>query len=776
MSCPCDEHRCLTPLAIAAGLSRLPRALAIFPGWRIEILSAVGRESALDGWRAREAGDLGLMLAEMAAYVLDVTSFYDQLVANESYLGTASLTGAQRRLVSLLGYLPRPAVGSNVWLAAEADGPRLIRLPAGTAIRSGVFEGHPPQVFELEEEATLEPRLNRFEVDRVPATALPSALTGLPVKAGSSRVRSGELLVLNANGTLLTTRVAATGPMLLRSRQPVTRITFSTPLAPPSGATYRNTQLLKAGATCGSWKLPPVGNEPPILAGAELSLDARYPLHPGDIVAVSDGTTEVARRLTAVTEVLYTVVTELTSTITDADKKVSTLKSPAIKVAVTRLRFDADLSFASAGPLVVHYAMGEAATLQAPLKDTLAQGDPIVLPGFQDPPRLAVSDLLLEDVHGEGVATTGTLDAASHSATTAAAPAWGRELWAPVQLFGNVVPVTRGESVHAEPLGVGDASLPILTFRRKKKPLTYLPAANAAGRRSTLVIHVAGIRWREVESFYGVGDHEPVYVVRHDDEGNTDVQFGGGARLPTGARVLADYRFGAGAVVPPADSVKQVVRPVAGLRRIHNVLPAYGGADAESSAELAVRGPRSALLLGRAISLLDIETAAALQPGVRAARAAWRWDSEGLRPAVIVRYIGDAQLAPAIRAALRALAEEDAPITVWSAQAQPARLDVAIGIDPLQVPQDVIAAVGAALFAPPSVPGTGGLLRPERLGPDGVVFQSGVVQAVMQVPGVVSLLTLGFSGTPFLETGRRPAAGAYFDFAAGGVWINGERP
>lgn len=191
----------------------------------------------------------------------------------------------------------------------------------------------------------------------------------------------------------------------------------------------------------------------------------------------------------------------------------------------------------------------------------------------------------------------------------------------------------RGDGARRQ-LGAGDASRPLQTFRLKKKPLTYLSAANAAGRVSSLSIHVGGILWTEVESFYGVDDHETVYIARYDDAGETDVIFGGGARLPTGAPVVADYRFGAGAAAPPADSVKQVARPVAGLRRIRNILPAFSGADAEGPAELTYRGPRSALLLGRAISLIDFETATVERTGVRAAKAAWSWDKPGLRPAV----------------------------------------------------------------------------------------------------------------------------------------------
>ena len=91
------------------------------------------------------------------------------------------------------------------------------------------------------------------------------------------------------------------------------------------------------------------------------------------------------------------------------------------------------------------------------------------------------------------------------------------------------------------------------------------------------------------------------------------------------------------------------------------------------------------------------------------------------------------------------------------------------------MPGDVIAAVSLALFAPVTLPGSGGLLRAEQLGPDGVVFESVVVRAVLEVPGVAALRSLGFDATPFTETGRTPAAGAYFDFDAGGVWVNGIR-
>jgi hypothetical protein len=577
--------------------------------------------------------------------------------------------------------------------------------------------------------------------------------------------------------TLAATRVTGLRPLQLRAGVAVTQLDFADSIVPPAGARFTATRLLTPGRACGLWQLPPGPGEAPVLQADAIALDTRLDLRVGDIILASDGTTQVARRVQASTDAFYTVLFPLTSTLIDKSGQVSKLVSPPIKTAITRLVLDAALPFdpGAAAQVVVRHTMVEAGAIYAPLKDTLDVGDPVSVPALIDPPRVDVTHLLFEDVHGDGVSTTGLLDATAHAATPDASVAWGRSLWAPVELYANAIRVTRGESVRAELLGIGDGGQMFQTFRLKKSPLTYLAAACAAGRATTLVIHVGGVRWNEVDSFHGIAPDARAYIVRHDDDGHADITFGGAARLPTGASVVADYRWGAGAAAPPAGSITQLVRPVAGLRKVHNVLAAFGGADAEAPSEFAIRGPRSALLLGRAISLPDLEAAAGDQPGVRAARAAWRWDATGLGAVAVVSYIGDPQSAPDILANLRSLAEDGAPISVQSAPGQDARLDVDAAIDPAYVAADVIAAVCQALFAPATLPGTGGLLRPENLGPDGVLFASVVVRTVMGVPGVATLRSLVLDGTPFTEVGRRPPAGRYYDFEAGGVWVDGLR-
>src|SRR5690606_3884153 len=113
--------------------------LAGFVEYRQALLRDIPLHAPLSGWRARSADDLGIMLLEMWAYVLDVVGFYDERIANETYLRTAVLRPSLRKLVDLIGYLPRPALASSVVLGAIAEGNPAVSVPAGTAFRSDAF-------------------------------------------------------------------------------------------------------------------------------------------------------------------------------------------------------------------------------------------------------------------------------------------------------------------------------------------------------------------------------------------------------------------------------------------------------------------------------------------------------------------------------------------------------------------------------------------------------------------------------------------------------------
>src|SRR5262249_47025604 len=139
-----------------------------------------------------------------------------------------------------------------------------------------------------------------------------------------------------------------------------------------------------------------------------------------------------------------------------------------------------------------------------------------------------------------------------------------------------------------------------------------------------------GLSWTEVDTFVGQGPDARVFVTAEDDQHQTIVTFGdgvNGARLSTGSgNVVATYRFGAGSAAPPAGVIKQRAKPTDGIKSVVNPVGAAGGSDAETADSIKISAPRSALLLGRAVSMDDMQAAAMGVHGVQAASAEWRFD------------------------------------------------------------------------------------------------------------------------------------------------------
>ena len=103
-----------------------------------------------------------------------------------------------------------------------------------------------------------------------------------------------------------------------------------------------------------------------------------------------------------------------------------------------------------------------------------------------------------------------------------------------VEVFGNLVDATRGESVIDEVLGSGNASVAFQRFKLKKSPLTYLSDATLdSGVRPEIEVRVNGVAWTYVETLFGTGPEDEVYTLQQDESAVTSVIFGDGE---TGAR------------------------------------------------------------------------------------------------------------------------------------------------------------------------------------------------------------------------------------------------
>lgn len=861
--CHCDKFEHPPKLLIPAGLSNIPRQIAGFSEFRRAMLAAIRRFPALHTWRARGDDDFGIMLLEMWAYVADVQSFYDEVIAHETYVRTARQRSSLRKLVGLLGYVPRPAVAAAVELAILAQDRQPVTIPKGSVFRSGAFGDEAPQVFELSSDTTVHPLNNQWRIaaprrGMIGRSPVDSHFSSLLLDPSGVTAKDGDVVLIRharGDGAGQVRTVHSVEGIEGADGGQYIEITLDSAINLPWDTLTDEVELTSPTQSSNLWTLKLRQDEPAInglptkknwIGGVyalqleekeeryeevfpqstkktELYLDGIYrQIRPNTPILVSREDQYRAFLVSEVTEVRYTAATdpsEVTIPITriKLDDDINSIQS---KLSGGGNRIDENWCDNHAGEITVHYGLVRVGTVTVEADTTLSSISPLtrkyiinrnskIKTWFKSPfirgkvsslmedaelnkplsgdlgldlegttekpfPEIHPNRFHLEDKDKRGVRAKGRLEFDKNRLILDADTQWDPDLTLPVTAYGNIAVATRGETVKGEILGSGDASAPNQSFKLKKKPLTYLPSPtvdNESGLASTLEVYVEGIRWQDVPSFFNKKMDDQIYIVRQNDDGESIVTFGDGkcgARLPTGKNnIIANYRHGGGAASPPPGSITQLGKPVKGIQGVKNPVAATGGDDAESTANLRRYAPGSALILGRAVSIQDMEAIASGIAGVRAAHAEWRWHSTKQRTVVQIWYIGDEGIEKSIIQTLRALSDTTVPIDAIPAKDLKRVLSLDLEINELYLDANVTAAVRDKVMDKET-----GLLSPERIGIGQPLFRSRIFEAVMAVEGVKTVQDIQWNGQPFTSFARYPGAGKYFDLENGRLLLN----
>ncbi len=137
----------------------------------IAALSGAGGDQTrypLRGLTTRAATDPAIALLDAWAVVADVLTFYQERIANESYLRTATERRSILELARLVGYTLRPGVSASVFLAYTLEVGAETTILAGNRAQSLPGPGETPQSFETADKLVarakwnnLQPRLTR---------------------------------------------------------------------------------------------------------------------------------------------------------------------------------------------------------------------------------------------------------------------------------------------------------------------------------------------------------------------------------------------------------------------------------------------------------------------------------------------------------------------------------------------------------------------------------------------------------------------------------------
>jgi len=812
--CPCDDLQLPAPANLPE-LNYISYRIGDYVSFRQAVLTPLAGEETLSingqaVWRTDGVGDLAVMIAEWFAYVGDIVAFYNEQIANQDYLRTASLPQSVSNLIAVLGYRPRPAIGAWGSLAALlSPGPTFggqgITLPAGLQFQSKPTPGFTPQIFELSTATTIglpdrltaapppvllaevatpvwhySPYHELFEFSGGkygvgPVIILTPDEYSLLLQGAVKTVDPGALLRLRARdstlgGPWLATVVSSSiGPSPSGSGQQ-TNLTITLSGSPPASLSSAQAALESASQNAAVWSFFPGA-----ISGATVHLASlARQVRPNDwllFTAASGSPGPVLAQVQSTTDVIWDAngssptdpsIGESTTTTSTTSGSTAVTTSP-IPVLHTQITLTSALpsGWNGADGVTVQFGWVSVGTL---LDQPFGAwtGSPTTLDGTGPTsfPAWSNQGVILQDSTGLGVmATAGS--AGGDSVTVGGLPDPVPSLQPPFLILPNLLPVTCGKTVANEVLGSGDATNPAQDFQLSQSPVTYLqPGATYA---STIQLTVNNLPWTEVAHFFGQAADAQVFVTREDNQGKTHVAFGdgvNGARLPTGVNnVVATYRVGAGAASPPVGKLSVVAQPYPGLASVLNPVAVGGGSDPDPPDQIRRYAPQSVLAFGRAVSVFDYQALAAQTPGVTRASAVWAWNDARQRALVTV-YVGDTPAAQAsAQAALSAAGDPNRPVVVIQASDVAVALTVTLITTPGMDVNLISANVATALTDTEA-----GLFGSWNMNVGQVVFDSQIEAAVLAVQGAVAITSMTFQANGAVDPGplHNPSESGFF--------------
>jgi hypothetical protein len=163
---------------------------------------------ALSLLKTRDNDDFTIAFLDASAVMLDILSFYQERLANESYLLTAQQLQSLTELSRLIGYQPAPGIAASVYLAftltatpnAPADPTTPpVTIPASTQVQSVPAQGQMPQIFETSAAVPAKPDWNALPV----LAAMPwanSSATGMYLQGTATHLNPGDLILMLGTG------------------------------------------------------------------------------------------------------------------------------------------------------------------------------------------------------------------------------------------------------------------------------------------------------------------------------------------------------------------------------------------------------------------------------------------------------------------------------------------------------------------------------------------------------------------------------------------------
>lgn len=186
--CGCCEGLMVeTPVAInnRPGLSAIAYRVGTQTQFKASMMARLSASALaeLRNLKTRDNDDFTIALLDAWAVVCDVLTFYQERIANESYLRTATERASIIDLARLIGYELRPGVAAGAYLAFNLEtaigSPPSVTIDRGVKVQSIPGPNEKPQTFETIEKIEargewneMKPRLTKMRLPKFGSTSI----------------------------------------------------------------------------------------------------------------------------------------------------------------------------------------------------------------------------------------------------------------------------------------------------------------------------------------------------------------------------------------------------------------------------------------------------------------------------------------------------------------------------------------------------------------------------------------------------------------------------
>jgi hypothetical protein len=213
---------------------------------------------ALSYLKTRDDDDFTIALLDATAVMLDILTFYQERLANESYLRTATQLYSLTQLVQLIGYQPSPGVSASTYLAftlRAATGlptdptTTAVTIPAGTQAQSIPPQGGKPQYFQTSADILAKADWNALPVQTGAPWQPQAGDTSVYLAGTTTQLNPGDAILIVGDERLTNTKSTRWDVRRVTSVQPDninqrTLITWSEGLGGQKGApTQKNPKV-----------------------------------------------------------------------------------------------------------------------------------------------------------------------------------------------------------------------------------------------------------------------------------------------------------------------------------------------------------------------------------------------------------------------------------------------------------------------------------------------------------------------------------------------------